>query len=517
MTTTAAPTFQVLPLAKLHESKLNPRKTFPPAGLEELAASIRKVGILQPLTVRPNGTGFEIGAGHRRARAAKLAQLTEVPCVVKPMTDLEFLELLVTENLQREDLHPLEQAEGYRTLMDKGGYDVAAVAAKVGKSVSYVYQRLKLAELAEPVKKAFLAEKLMAGHAILLARLQPKDQERGLKELENRSYRHRMISVAELEEWIRDEVICDLSRAPWDLKDAELVPKAGSCAACPKRTGNNPDLFGDLEKKPDRCMDGACFNGKTTAFLHRQRAAAEATGTKVVELSAKPSYYGTGGDKAGGPIPSDKWLRAGTKRCDHLATGLIVKTDPYAHGREQLAKGTILKVCTNLACKIHNPKQADGVRKQRRVDEDGKRQHAKAEFEDQVRERVYRAIVAKGGPAHAIDWRMIAHGFLVGDVYEAMELAASALYDKGGEAPDGQVVLEAKVRSATPAEAQRIVFAVALAAHLEGWQKPDYLLEVAKARKIDPKKIAAALKAEAKTKAVESTAKPAGKKKGRAA
>ena len=83
-----APTFQVLPIGTLQESKLNPRKTFPKAGLEELAASLRTVGILQPLTVRPNGAGFEIGAGHRRYRAAKLAGLTEVPCVVKALSDV---------------------------------------------------------------------------------------------------------------------------------------------------------------------------------------------------------------------------------------------------------------------------------------------------------------------------------------------------------------------------------------------------------------------------------------------
>jgi ParB/RepB/Spo0J family partition protein len=146
-------TAQEIALTELHESPWNPRRHFPQKSLEELAESIRKVDVLSPLLVCPRDAGgYEMAAGHRRLRAAKLAKLAEVPCVVRPMPDQEFLEILTIENLQREDVHPLDEGEGYRTLMAQTGWLADEVAAKVGKSKSYVYQRLKLAELIEPAK-----------------------------------------------------------------------------------------------------------------------------------------------------------------------------------------------------------------------------------------------------------------------------------------------------------------------------------------------------------------------------
>jgi len=108
--TTATLGYQVVPLADLHESKRNPRKHFNAEALAELAASIAAKGVLTPLLVRPNAAGYEIAAGHRRYRAAKAAGVDQVPAIVREMTDTEFLEILTIENLQREDVHPLEEA-----------------------------------------------------------------------------------------------------------------------------------------------------------------------------------------------------------------------------------------------------------------------------------------------------------------------------------------------------------------------------------------------------------------------
>lgn len=174
-------TLQQIALDKLHESPLNPRRAFDEKALKELAANLAQVGVLTPLLVRPNAKGYEIAAGHRRFRAAKIAKLAGVPCVVRELDDQTFLEIMTIENLQREDIHPLDEALGYQALIDKTGMEVAAIAAKVGKSESYVYQRLKLAGLIKPAQKAFIEEKITAGHAILIARLQPKEQEEALK------------------------------------------------------------------------------------------------------------------------------------------------------------------------------------------------------------------------------------------------------------------------------------------------------------------------------------------------
>ena len=170
-----------VPLEQLKESPLNPRKRFDAEGMKELEASIREKGVLTPLLARRNGKGFEIAAGHRRSRAARAAGLAAVPVVVRDMTDAEFLEVLVIENDQREDVHPLEEAGGYQALLKTAGYDVAKIAARVGRSVKYVYDRLKLLQLVPEAQKLFLEDRFTAGHAILLARLGQKDQERAIQ------------------------------------------------------------------------------------------------------------------------------------------------------------------------------------------------------------------------------------------------------------------------------------------------------------------------------------------------
>src|SRR5262245_46975913 len=180
---TAAFTAQVrmVPITKLHESKLNPRKHFDPDALADLAASIKAHGVWNPLVVRANAQGYEIGAGARRLRAAKLAGLTEVPVLVKPLDDAAFLELLVFENNARADTTPLEQAEGYKLLMTKLHYDVQRIAAREGKSEKYVYDRVKLLALIPKAQALLRDTRMTAGHAILLARLTPKDQERAIR------------------------------------------------------------------------------------------------------------------------------------------------------------------------------------------------------------------------------------------------------------------------------------------------------------------------------------------------
>lgn len=181
---TAFPTgyHDAVALDQIHESPWNPRKTFDPAKLAELGESLKEKGCLTPLIVRPRKAGgVEIGAGHRRRRAAELAKLPALPVVVRALSDLDFLELLVIENDQREDVHELEQAEGYKRLMLQDGYSAKRIADKVGRSEKYVYDRLKLLALIPLAQKLFLAGKMTAGHAILLARLTPKDQERALE------------------------------------------------------------------------------------------------------------------------------------------------------------------------------------------------------------------------------------------------------------------------------------------------------------------------------------------------
>jgi ParB family transcriptional regulator, chromosome partitioning protein len=149
----------------------NPRRAFAEADLDDLAASLRERGIIQPIVVRPTrgaSDGYEIIAGERRWRAAQRAGLHEVPVVVIEATDAEALQLAIVENVQRADLNALEEAEGYRALMDEFGNSQEEIAKIVGKSRSYVANTLRLLKLSDAVKAHIQSGALSAGHARML-------------------------------------------------------------------------------------------------------------------------------------------------------------------------------------------------------------------------------------------------------------------------------------------------------------------------------------------------------------
>ncbi len=160
-----------LPTSSLRPNARNPRREFPDSELDELAASLRERGIIQPIIVRAMrgvADGYEIVAGERRWRAAQRAGLHEVPVVVIEATDAEALQLAIIENVQRADLNPLEEAEGYRALMDEFGNSQEDIARIVGKSRSYVANTLRLLKLSDAVKAYIHSGKLTAGHARML-------------------------------------------------------------------------------------------------------------------------------------------------------------------------------------------------------------------------------------------------------------------------------------------------------------------------------------------------------------
>ncbi|MDB4876416.1 MAG: Chromosome (plasmid) partitioning protein ParB [Gemmatimonadetes bacterium] len=176
---------QRIPLGLLHESPLNTRKHFDPAKLADLATSMKGSGQLTPLLARPSKLpkkpGFELASGHRRRRAAELAGIAELTVIVKDLDDRTFLEILTIDNLQREDVHPLEEAQGYRNLLTIDGYDIKQIAERVGKSESYVYDRMKLLQLTPAAQELFFANRFTLGHAILLARIPAADQEHAIE------------------------------------------------------------------------------------------------------------------------------------------------------------------------------------------------------------------------------------------------------------------------------------------------------------------------------------------------
>jgi ParB/RepB/Spo0J family partition protein len=288
--------FRMLALSQLHESKLNPRKSYDKDRLAELTASIKTKGVLQPIVTRPNADGFEVVCGARRLRAAREAGLTEIPAVVRELSDVEALEVAVIENLQRADVHEIEEAEGYEQLMKLHKQTADDLAAKVGKSKAYVYARLKLLALSPAGRKAFYEGALNASTALLVARIPgAKLQEQALKEVTELDYRGDRMPVRQAAEHIQRRYMLQLKSAPFSTKDPKLVAKAGACGECPKRTGNQPELFADVGSA-DVCTDPQCFNAKKEAHYQVLRDEARAKGQEVIEgkeaKTIKPYSYG---------------------------------------------------------------------------------------------------------------------------------------------------------------------------------------------------------------------------------
>lgn len=168
----------MLPLQKVEPNPLQPRKTFEPEQLSELADSIRMHGVIQPLTVRKMPTGFyQIIAGERRWRAARLAGLFEVPVVIIEADDKKAMELALIENLQRADLNPIEEAQGYQQLMQEYGMTQEQAAGRVGKSRPAVANAMRLLALPHEIIELVQSGKLSAGHARALLALKSADEQ----------------------------------------------------------------------------------------------------------------------------------------------------------------------------------------------------------------------------------------------------------------------------------------------------------------------------------------------------
>jgi ParB family chromosome partitioning protein len=334
----------------IRASSTNPRQHFDPAGLDDLKRSIEQLGITDPLLVRSMDDGdvtfYELVSGHRRLRAAQELGLATVPVIIREMTDEEASDAAIVANLQRVDIHPVEEAEAYRALVAAAAVDgreltAEDIAKRVGKKASHVAQLLKVLDLEIDAKLLFSRGHITLGHALLLAKLTPANQERALRFMldcdpkydkstitelvrsrlgltaggeepepdpdrdgETNGYNmtkpqvakymrigRRLIDAteAQLKRWIADNVLLLLSAAPWRLDDAALIPAAGACTTCPKRSGSNIALFGDLTAAEDVCSDGVCYTEKQKAFIVFTTDAAKVQKAPLSKLSSKRS------------------------------------------------------------------------------------------------------------------------------------------------------------------------------------------------------------------------------------
>jgi len=351
-------------LALLSESKTNPRRTFEEVALKELASSIRTQGVLSPLLVRPlTENGFEIIAGARRYRAAQMAEVPTVPVRIVHLSDAAALEAQLVENLVRSEIHPMEEAQGFRALLnlEEPKYSIEQIAAKVGKSPVFIASRLKLSDLVPAAVDAFYADAIGVGHALLLAKLPADQQEAALqacfKEVYNGGSKPAriLLPVRNLQFWIDSNILLALKDAPFNKRDAQLVPAAGSCADCPKRTGHNKLLFGDdLGRQGDRCTDPNCYAAKVSAHVAQTVAAKP----ELVQIS---TAYGA--QKDGSPVlPRNRYTairddKPKSKDDAKRPEFKVCKFTTEAIITEGSDVGTIHKVCANPSCPVHHPKQ----------------------------------------------------------------------------------------------------------------------------------------------------------------
>jgi ParB/RepB/Spo0J family partition protein len=282
-------TIREIALDQLHESPFNPRRTF--TGIDDLAANIVAEGrIHQPILVRPrpDGAGFEIVFGHRRVRAARFVDLATAPCMVRAMTDGQSRSAQVAENLQRVDVHPLEEAEGFMSMMQNDGLSAEDLIAKFGKSRTHIYNRLKLLDAGPALRDAYLANEFGTEAAQLIARLpsigyQEKALEYIRQDAQARLAAGGKASHRSIQALLSEKFSLDLHDAVFDIADAALLPDAGSCTDCWKRSGNAPEFadiveLGSTEKdRPsgsmrggaDVCTDPDCFAEKRKVHLMR--------------------------------------------------------------------------------------------------------------------------------------------------------------------------------------------------------------------------------------------------------
>ncbi|RKS55580.1 ParB family chromosome partitioning protein [Gillisia mitskevichiae] len=246
-----------LSIAKVIPDPMQPRKTFNEDALKQLSESIKKHGVLQPITVRKSGNDFIIVMGERRYRASKLANKKSIPCIVREYKNNDVLEIQIIENLQRQDVEPTEEAEAIAYLSER--YAPTEIAKRLGRTDNFIRQRLKLAGLIDGFKDFVRNGEMTISLGVGVALFEPEEQQMMLETMGEDFNAH------QINRMIKDQTY-DLEKASFDVADKKLLPKAGSCIECPFNAANQGNLFGDGKMV---CTKSACFETKKSkSFLN---------------------------------------------------------------------------------------------------------------------------------------------------------------------------------------------------------------------------------------------------------
>jgi ParB/RepB/Spo0J family partition protein len=283
----------LIALDQLRESPFNHRRVFNEAALRDLAETMKPPtgGVLQPIVVRPcaEGVPFEIVFGHRRARAARLAGLADVPALVRDMTDEEVKRAQIVENLQREDVSAIEEADGLQALKQEHGLSVEALMAQTGKSRTYIFNRLKLAGAHEAVRQAVADGTIGPELGQEVARVPKPLQPKALEDVTFKEYRDEGYvlvgrGLRQAKAILAQRYQLKLAEAPFDTFSIKLVPGVLACDACPDNSSNEPALADELSAGV--CTIPDCFASKAAAHAAQAVAAARKKGRPVLEGDA---------------------------------------------------------------------------------------------------------------------------------------------------------------------------------------------------------------------------------------
>ncbi|MCI0685577.1 MAG: ParB/RepB/Spo0J family partition protein [Gemmataceae bacterium] len=287
----APPAAALLSIGRIRPSGTNPRQHIDPDGLAKLADTIKSVGILQPIVVRPKAGKYDLVAGERRLRAAELAGLKRIPATVRRIDDAAALEIQVIENDQREDLTPFEKAAGYKAFMDAAGLSPKELAARIGRSVPSIYDALKLLSLEPALRTAMEQANVPGTVATLVARIpDPKTRAEACGAIINEGC---PLGVRDAKKLISDRFMIELKHAPFDPGDAKLIDGVSACTTCPKRTGNCPDAYPG--SRADVCTDPSCYAAKCRAHETAQ--------------STQPTAAAAAAESRGGGLDAETLVR----------------------------------------------------------------------------------------------------------------------------------------------------------------------------------------------------------------
>lgn len=476
-------------------AKIKPRITnrkISPESVRELAANILQNGLQTPITVRPEGEGHLIVAGERRWLAHKELDRETIMCFIRKMDDDEAEEFALIENLMRENLHPIEEAQQFEIILRHPDYTIDRLVKRVSKDLPYVRKRLELLKLISPVRKLFLEGRIGVEQAKQLCRIPADQQKAYLQWIGPMDDGRGMPAAPKIDEWIQHNVMLDLSKAPFDTSSTELVKKAGACLVCPKRTGFDKALFDDV-KKGDFCLDAVCFNGKVDRLINITLKAEP----KTVQVSTAHSFD----ERPKEALGADKYTEIAFEgeNCDKVSQAIVT------HG---LDRGRRLVICKDQTCKEH----AGRHREQHAVSEDPKDREKRLKTEraekakKETRRNILKAISEKVDELKHPELQILASS-MFRRLWGQMQHKVMRILDwkrelKKGESLD-DVFME-EIAKAKGTRLNQILVILALASHMDGPafdDKNDALMDFASRYKINVEKITEEIAAKYKPKA----------------